>query len=196
MAAKTKQVLKPLRKYPGERDANWLVHWLNSGKQGNRERILKLITALEHFSALIDEGKDFSPEGHQAIDEVNEILKVFKVQPILWSNEGHKMEFAMGLLPQAKIEPEESQAFDGLSNICELGLFRRLRKCKYNKCGKWLFAKFEHQICCPGGECYQKHKEGLPTNKEKRRDYQREYQREYYHKFLSPKSTSRGRKNR
>ena len=64
---------------------------------------------------------------------------------------------------------DDANAMLDLADLAEDGLIPRLRKCG---CGRWLYAKFEHQRFC-SAKCREKAFRSDPAEKAKRREWAR-----------------------
>jgi hypothetical protein len=69
---------------------------------------------------------------------------------------------------------DESLAVLDIAELSRLGLITRVRNCSH--CGKWLFARFRHQLFC-GKSCQLAHYWKSESGKAQRRNYMRRYRR-------------------
>jgi hypothetical protein len=87
--------------------------------------------------------------------------------PVWWSVASNSRKYALGW---AKKYDEMRAVFD-LNQLAKDGLLTRIKKCV---CGRWLFARFEHQRFC-NASCREKAYRSSPAEKKKRREWARRY---------------------
>jgi hypothetical protein len=185
------------RTYGGEEDCRALLIWLNDeSTDAGRDRvrkILQLFNTIREYDEIRQQGcrrhgasstsKDdflrfsaFMAKGYdREVRELQRLLRRYQYYPLLlpfkngssWSPVPKGNKYAHGWA----IEYDDANAVFDLAALAENELLTRLRKCT---CGKWLFARFNHQRFC-GAACREKEFRSSPTWKEYRRKKAREY---------------------
>jgi hypothetical protein len=61
-----------------------------------------------------------------------------------------------------------------LFTLAERGLLHRVRRCAWNECRNWFFARFDNQVFC-ATKCQQDFNHAKPEWKEKRRTYMKQH---------------------
>lgn len=166
MATKTKN-----REYFGSSLAEPLCKWLNNSRDSdNRRDVLKLISIAQDWQATRNRHERELLKGR-----ANDILLDFKFNPVLVDVKG-----TLRVLWGADEYGTTAEYMRILLELLQKGLLPTLKRCNYEKCGKWFFAKFNHNDFHS-----KKCREAKKKADKNWRTHRKEYEKEYYKKYLS-----------
>lgn len=172
------------RSYFGEFDAGPLLEWLN----------LKARPAGDPVEDLLKLNSELPLEAteHDVRAYLAEIVRRSKlaVAPVLVSAQPGKWSVDWRLV--GRMPPLGGLAFVKLLHLADRGLIDRVRKCAGEKCGKWFYAKFEHQRF-HAARCQQETFRSDPRWKEQRREYMKQLRQD---KKLRERKWLRGSKRK
>jgi hypothetical protein len=134
----------------------------------NFRDVLEAIKAAPSWN-LID---DATPGLSRLIDELNARLDEYPTTVLFYINHGREWVFDDGAVAGRR-PPIESVAIHNAIELAKRGLLQRIVSCE---CGRWFFAKFQHQKFC-SARCRKRHHEGSETFRAARRAYMRRYYR-------------------
>jgi hypothetical protein len=123
--------------YWGELDSTPLIEWLNSKARQASDPVEKLLALNRQLP--IDSTEQ----------EVNSYLagvvrrSKLAVAPVLVGAQRDRWRIDWRLV--GNMSPSQGLALIKLLHLADRGLIGRVRKCARNQCGKWFFAKFQHQ---------------------------------------------------
>jgi len=176
------------REYSGEDQCRRLLEWLNDpASQPNRNTVLAILDTYFELKRgwEVTRGPDESRATYRGNQKEKEHLH-HKLESLCHRYMYHPYFYPCGFFVRSTWLPakgrrggagarlryyDDSSAVLDISAIADLGLIDRLKKCT---CGKWLFAKFEHQRFC-SVKCREKAFRSDPTEKAKRREWARRY---------------------
>ncbi len=184
----------PLRTYTGEEECRPLVEWLN--RNGQTPAGLRIQAWLSFLHILSEAAPSLGGAGG-TLDLKGLIAAVAKGQG------GSRAESLRRLLKDPgipKVRLRVKVKFEGVGEtrrvvpfvaadtvegetllialrVSQKGVLDRVRKCPW--CGKWFFARFQHQCFCQT-KCQQEHFRDSDAWKEHRREWMRDYYRKTY----------------
>jgi hypothetical protein len=119
-----------------------------------------------------------SDEAEDLYDLINEQLG-FYVGGVLglgtFDESGYAI-FSLRVRGLSKAKDEEWEALDQLLWLSRKGFLHRVRKCDHVPCGRWFYARFDHQLSCSEKHRIAKYRSS-PQFKEQKNQNQREYYR-------------------
>ena len=193
---KSKRIVKSKSKkrkhiFSGESQALRLTDWLNRNRANSHyRRVVGILNAiLEIHNAMAERGQVKVEErmrtvakgkfrllepneetGKQAM-EINRELQRYKMWP-----QFHPYSVGDRLFFGWSSKQHGSQAVLEIVHLCNEGLLNRVRRCRWEECESWFYAKFNHQYFCQT-KCRQAHHGGSSEWRAHRREYMREYMR-------------------
>ena len=199
------RVLRKMRyEYSGEKDARWLIEWLeNNSRTLKGKQVSRLLKDIFAFHRLIPRGLFHVPlAGQPPLSEAFEGIGEFREcspheygalvrsidrglirLPITLTLEGFSFRRGGEKRPALEVGPfnfgfksEASQAVWVIARLGKDGLLDRVRQCRV--CRRWLFARFLHQRACSSlcsRDAYRK----SPKWRKQRAEYMRKYRREH-----------------
>jgi hypothetical protein len=135
------------RSYFGEFDAAPLLDWLNRKDRPRGdpvEKLIRLDASVGDVRAMVL-GNDSAKEIHATVAAVVRRYKI-AVAPVVGSVAVGSWEVDWRLV--GKMPPLQGLAFVKLLHLASRGVLDRIRQCKWERCAKWYFARFNHQGCC------------------------------------------------
>jgi hypothetical protein len=188
------------RTYYGENVGAHVTNWLNEPPEDpdypviwgrvfwDKKSAKRILTLLKDFVAILEmlkklspnfdwrwgqrpDPKNLPPEGfHELESKLNDQLRKYRIIPSFTATRGRQwvIENVVGDSPRPY---GELVAAHSIIELAKLGLLSRIIKCD---CGKWYFARFQHQRCCSDA-CRRKLYEKTPAFKKARREYMRQY---------------------
>ncbi len=150
------------RSYFGELDSAVVLDWLNSRRRPQNDPIEKL---LEFNQQLPIEATKHQVSRYLAglVSRVK-----FAVAPVLAHAAPDHWRIDWKLV--GKMDPEQGLALTRLLHMADQGLIGRVRKCAKKACGKWFYARFEHQRF-HASKCQQETFKTSPEWKKQRAEY-------------------------
>ena len=151
--------------YWGEFDAEPLIEWLNSKAKLANDPIEKLLTLNRQLPIESTE------------QEVRSYLaglvrrSRLAVAPVLIGARPDRWRIDWRLV--GKMHPSQGLALVKLLHLADRGLIGRVRKCARNQCGKWFFARFQHQRF-HSERCQQETFKSDPEWKKQRAEYMKD----------------------
>jgi len=157
------------RSYFGELGAAVVVDWLNSRRKLANDPIEKL---LEFNSQLPLQATE-----HQIDAYLSALVRraKFAVAPVLVNAAPDKWRIDWKLV--GKMDAQQGLALTRLLHMADQGLIGRVRKCAKESCGRWFYAKFEHQRF-HAKRCQQEKFKTSPEWQEQRREYMKQLRHE------------------
>jgi hypothetical protein len=157
------------RSYFGELDAAVVVDWLNSKRKLPGDPIQKLLELNQELPIQATE--------HQIGAYLSTLVRRAKlaVAPILVEAAPDHWRIEWKLV--GKMDPEQGLALIRLLHLADKGLIGRVRKCGKEACGKWFYAKFEHQRF-HSERCQQETFKTSPAWKKQRAEYMKRLRQE------------------
>lgn len=157
------------RSYFGEFDAKPLIDWLNQKKRPAKDPVEKLVMLHGRIgdAATLVLGQDAAEEIQETVAAVVRRFKV-AVAPVIGQVNVGGWEVDWRLV--GRMPPLQGLAFIKLLQLAQKGLADRVRKCAWQECSQWFFARFSHQECC-SARCQQKRVRASDEWKKNRREY-------------------------
>jgi hypothetical protein len=159
------------REYWGELDAGPLCQWLNRKDRPAKEPIEKLVRLNSELGTPM---RDVAREIQSIVGALVRRFKV-AVAPVVRSVTTQSWEISWGLV--GKMAPAQGLALVKVLHLADKGLLMRVRKCAWQECGRWYFARFQHQEFC-SGRCQQRAARSTQEWKDKRKAYMKRLRRE------------------
>jgi hypothetical protein len=174
------------REYSGEEHCRQLLEWLNNSDSGRGKKsvLAVLDTYFQLQSRWVVEKTPNKAHATYTGDSKEQTRLLNSLRSQCQRYTYYPYFYPQGLYTQSRWYPakwsgkgvdtwgacyDDTHAMLDFSLIAELGLLDRLKKCI---CGRWLFAKFEHQRFC-SAKCREKAFRSDPAEKEKRRKWAR-----------------------
>jgi hypothetical protein len=158
------------REYWGELDAGPLCEWLNRKYRPAGDPIEKLIRLNGELATPL---RDVVGEIRSMVGKLVRKSKL-AVAPVVGDVTTELWTVSWNLV--GKMPPAQGLAFVKLLHLADKGLLDRVRKCAWEKCSRWYYARFEHQGFC-STRCQQQAARSTPAWREKRKDYMRRLRR-------------------
>ncbi|SRR6266571_1241686 len=157
------------RNYFGEFDAAVVVDWLNSKRKLPGDPIEKLVELNVQLPIRATE--------HEIGAFLGRLVRrsKFAVAPVLESAAPGLWRIDWKLV--GKMDSEQGLALRKLLHLAEMGLIGRVRKCAKEACGRWFYAKFEHQRF-HSKRCQQETFKTSPAWKKQRAEYMKRLRQE------------------
>jgi hypothetical protein len=157
------------KSYFGELDAAVVVNWLNSKRKLAGDPIEKLVELNQQLPIQATE--------HQIETFLGRLVRRAKVAvaPVLKSAAPDYWQIEWK--PVGRMDPEQGLALIRLLHMADKGLIGRVRKCAKEACGKWFYAKFEHQRF-HSERCQQETFKTSPAWKKQRAEYMKRLRQE------------------
>ena len=177
------------RSYFGEFDAGPVIAWLNGKTRPAGDPVETLLTLNARLPIEANE--------HEVSDYLSRIVRRSRiaVAPVLISATPDKWHIDWKLV--GNMHPSQGLALIKLLHLAERGLVGRLRKCSSPECGKWFYARFEHQRFHTA-RCQQETFRSDPSWKKQRAEYMKELRQTKKvreQKWLRPsKATRKGKR--
>jgi hypothetical protein len=179
------------REFSGEREGKDIVRWLNqAGNEQRTVRVANMILALQQFAkesifAMRPE-RDWSTAEYHDLGKlrstINLMLSRYRARPVqvgIGIQSPDALAFQWVASAKDSATKLEWTALNQILRLAEQGLLSRLRRCGLTACGKWYYARFDHQrFCGAPARCKEKHKTQSEDFKAKRRKYMRDYYRD------------------
>jgi hypothetical protein len=123
--------------YWGEFDAEPLVGWLNSESRPTTDPVEKLL--------MLNRQLPIETTEQEVSACLGGIVRRYKlaVAPVLQGAAPDRWRIDWRLV--GSMHPSQGLALVKLLHLADRGLIGRVRKCARNQCGKWFFARFQHQ---------------------------------------------------
>ena len=157
------------RSYFGEMDASVVVDWLNSKRKLPEDPIEKLLELNLQLPIQATE--------HQIDAFLGKLVRraKFAVAPVLASAAPDMWRIDWKLV--GRMDSEQGLALVKLLHLADRGLIGRVRKCAKEACGRWYYAKFEHQRF-HSQRCQQETFKTSPAWKKQRAEYMKRLRQE------------------
>jgi hypothetical protein len=184
------------RQYPGEHQAGLLIAWLEKNKSRERgRRVASLLRDMRAALGMYEPRWEPTPDGpfrrtisveagreyERLQRRINRTLSYYRLSPeinfyqpphltrweVFWHVPGTRMVYPA-------VCNSEPDAISAVLRLAEKGVVHRVRECR--QCGRWLFARFEHQEFC-GQKCQLAHYHSSDQWKDHRREWMRDYRR-------------------
>lgn len=172
------------RSYFGELDATLVVDWLNSKRKLPNDPVEELLQFNEQLPIQTTE--------HEIETYLARLVRrsKFGVAPVLVSVAPGMWRIDWKLV--GTLDPEQGLALTKLLHLADKGLIGRIRKCAKGACGRWFYAKFEHQRF-HAKRCQQETFKTSPEWKKQRAEYMKRLRQE---KKLRERKWLRGSKRK
>lgn len=162
--------LQDKRRFKGEREAVWLVGWLNDDTNALGGDFCKMLRTMEAWGPRPTGRMRWRLQRPSVQDEqLVHLLKVFsqvRIMPVPLGKGKWRFEWKYAR------HPNSGRAIECIVSLSQRGLIDSVRKCEH--CDKWLFAKFARQRFC-SNECREKNFRSSATGRERRRKYMQGY---------------------
>jgi hypothetical protein len=160
------------KSYYGEMDASVVIDWLNSTAKkslGDGDPVASLVEMNQQLPLEVTD--------HEVRTYLASIVRKSKlaVAPVLGVVAPDRWEVDWRLV--GKMPPMLGLAIVKLLHLADKGLIGRVRKCAKEPCGKWFYAKFEHQRF-HSMRCQQETFKTSPEWKRQRREYMKRLRQE------------------
>jgi len=165
------------RSYFGEFDAKPIIEWLNA-KRLDDDPVSTLLETNRKMTVFgMNRGLPIKATEQEIRGYLGELVRLSKlaVAPLLISAKPDKWSVDWKLV--GEMPPLLGLAIIRLLHLAERGLLGRVRKCAAKDCGKWFYAKFEHQRF-DTKQCQQETFRRDPDWKQKRATYMRQLRHE------------------
>jgi hypothetical protein len=179
--------------FKGEADGRAAAEWLNrNGRTKEGYAVVKLIKNIRDltpdiptslFRALVHE--DSSHGQYVAgLNRVNQRLVKYAMWPMIVRRSTEVRKWGKNRPAEARTKfhwrwshgyNQDTPTVHCIARLGEQGLFFRLRQCPL--CGKWYYARFDHQLYC-SNRCREKRFKSTPEWRALRREYMRKRRKE------------------
>jgi hypothetical protein len=156
--------------YWGELDAGPLCQWLSRKDRPAGDPIEKMV---QLNSKLATPLRDVPSEIRSLVAKLVRKSKL-AVAPVVGDVTTESWTVSWNLV--GNMAPAQGLALVKLLHLADKGLLMRVRKCAWQECLRWYFARFEHQEFC-STRCQQQAARSTHAWKEKRKDYMRRLRR-------------------
>ncbi len=155
------------RDYFGDRTAEPVIDWLNSKRRPEPDVVADLLELNGQLPLSFQE----------LLDYFAEIVRrsKFATAPVLLGVRPNHWKIDWRLV--GNMDAEQGLAFGKLIHLAEQGLLGRIRKCAKKECGRWFYARFEHQKF-HAQKCQVEAFRSDPQWKEQRREYMKQLRQE------------------
>ena len=153
------------RSYFGEFDAGPVIEWLNAKARPAGDPVETLLT--------LNGRLPIEAREHEVGDYLAKIVRTSKlaVAPVLIDAAPGRWRIDWRLV--GKMDSRQALALIRLLHLADKGLIGRVNRCANGDCGKWFYARFEHQRF-HSAQCQQEAFRSDPEWKKQRREYMKE----------------------